>query len=129
MWFQVNHPSVEEEYKNAALIRPFRISVRYFFLQPFVLAAFFVLFYSQFEALLVRLQVAVPLYQQFRGLYFTHLFWVTAVLPQEFHTFFTFQISHKFFLFSLLQSFLTTTLAGLIVSKVYASDVRKSRLE
>jgi hypothetical protein len=49
VYFQINHPAIEDEYKNIATFRPFRISLRYFFLQPFVLATFFVLFYSQFE--------------------------------------------------------------------------------
>lgn len=49
VYFQINHPSIEDEYKNVATFRPFRISVRYFFFQPFIMAAFFNLFYSQFE--------------------------------------------------------------------------------
>ncbi len=125
----MNHASVEDEYKNHHTFRPFRISLRYFFGAPVVAALFFVVFFSQFEPLLHRLDVAVPVYKRFKGLYFTHLYWLTAVLPQELHTFATFQISDQLFLFSLFQSFVAVSLMGFIVSRIYDSDVAKSRLD
>lgn len=71
----------------------------------------------------------MPVYQRFKGLYFTHLYWLTAILPQEFQAFVTYQISDHLFLFSLLQSFVSVTLMGLIISRIYGSDSSKSRLD
>ena len=73
----------------------------------------------------------MPFYSSHKGLYFTHVYWVTTTLPQELHTYFTFQISTELFLFGLLQSLVTTTLIGLIASRVYATSLHgsKSRFE
>jgi hypothetical protein len=129
VYFQVHHAGVEDEYKNHHTFRPFRISLRYFFGAPLLSALVFVVLFAQFEPLLHRLDVAVPVYKRFKGLYFTHLYWLTAVLPQEVHAFVTFQISDQLFLFSMLQSFVTATLMGLIVSRVYGADIAKHRMD
>lgn len=71
----------------------------------------------------------MPVYQRFKTLYFTHLYWLTAILPQEFQSFITYQISDHLFLFSLLQSFVSVTLMGVIIARLYDSDSHKSRMD
>lgn len=68
----------------------------------------------------------MPLYSSFKGLYFAHVYWVATALPQELHTFCTFQVSLELFVFALLQSLLATTVMGLIASRVYATSSSSS---